>query len=267
MPQNITHVRVLNVGANRLKVTQASAYYISRTAISCSYFREVYGKLEYGGESMLHWCKWEVRWGADWLLKTHVRSKDSKGPNTWTIGPNGDKFVVMVRSESNPCWCVRVSPGFHANNKALLEQVGAVPGDWACYRRAETIPVAPNCTEATRETLLADSSTGAADSAGETATALAATAVLFQDEDFSYALKCLATAHALMDFATLHQLSAVLQNSFFSASESAGSAVWLLCTWSSFCQDVAFGVSVLSAFIPVNGVCLAHAMHQSMMQS
>ena len=66
------------------------------------------------------------------------------------------------------------------------------------------MPVAPNCTASTRETLLANSATGGADSAGETAAALAATAVLLQDEDFSYALRCLATAHALMEFATTH---------------------------------------------------------------
>jgi hypothetical protein len=63
------------------------------------------------------------------------------------------------------------------------------------------MPIAPNCTVEDRATLLASTATGAADSAGEAAAALAATAVLMQDEDYAYALKCLATSHALMDFA------------------------------------------------------------------
>ena len=83
--------------ADRLKVTQASAYYISRIAISCALFRGVYEKLEYDGQSMLHWCTREVRWGADWLLKTHVRSKQSTSANAWSLGADGDKFVAMVR--------------------------------------------------------------------------------------------------------------------------------------------------------------------------
>ena len=98
----ITHrdgwaVRVLGGVADRLKVTQASAYYISRIAISCALFRGVYEKLEYDGQSMLHWCTREVRWGADWLLKTHVRSKQSTSANAWSLGADGDKFVAMVR--------------------------------------------------------------------------------------------------------------------------------------------------------------------------
>lgn len=91
-------VQTIRCVADRLKVTQASAYYISRTAINCALFRGVYENLKFDGETMMHWCKREVRWGADWLLKTHVRAeKGNEGASKWKLGANGDKFVAMVR--------------------------------------------------------------------------------------------------------------------------------------------------------------------------
>jgi hypothetical protein len=42
---------------------------------------------------MLHWCEREVRWGADWLSKTHVPAANGTRPDVWSTG---DKFVAMV---------------------------------------------------------------------------------------------------------------------------------------------------------------------------
>jgi hypothetical protein len=84
------------VHADRLKVTFATGYFISRLAFSCLLQRETYAQLSYQGQSMLHWCEREVDWGTRWLLKTHIFS-GSQRPDTW--GPQ-DKFVVQVRLQS-----------------------------------------------------------------------------------------------------------------------------------------------------------------------
>lgn len=85
-------------------------------------------------------------------------------------------------------------------------QVGTVPDDWQCYRRAEVIPIGidGNCTVASRDTLLADSTNGAADAASEAAAALATAAVLLGPNDTVFAKQALDTAHALHDYATLY---------------------------------------------------------------
>lgn len=64
----------------------------SRLAVNCLYFREFYEATMFGGETMMHWCKREVQWAADWLMKTHITS----GPKSdkWK---EADQLVVMVR--------------------------------------------------------------------------------------------------------------------------------------------------------------------------
>jgi hypothetical protein len=81
-------------------------------------------------------------------------------------------------------------------------QVGTVPDDWGCYRRAEMMPVGGNCTVAGRATLIADSTNGAADAATEAAAALATAAVLLGPKDPAFAKKALNTAHSLYDYAS-----------------------------------------------------------------
>lgn len=84
-------------------------------------------------------------------------------------------------------------------------QVGTVPDDWQCYRRAEVIPIDnKNCTVVGRTTLVADSTNGAADAASEASAALATAAVLLGPKDPAFAKKALDTAHALHDYATLY---------------------------------------------------------------
>ena len=52
------------------------------------------------------------------------------------------------------------------------------PGDFECYRRAESMPTGPNCPKSARGTLIADSKNPAADHAAETSAALIASAAL-----------------------------------------------------------------------------------------
>lgn len=62
--------------------------------MSCSLFRDAYKNMTYQSMDMLHWCEREVRWGADWLLKTYVPGNGTQ------VGKWGaqDKFVAMVRN-------------------------------------------------------------------------------------------------------------------------------------------------------------------------
>lgn len=93
------HARGMRAGraaaahADRLKVTLATSYFLSRLAWSCLAHQELYEALQYEGESMMHWCKREVEWAAEWLLKTHVASGGDGGG--WQAG---DRLVLMVRS-------------------------------------------------------------------------------------------------------------------------------------------------------------------------
>jgi hypothetical protein len=53
---------------------------------------------------MFHWCKREVRWATDWIMKAHVvngQIAQYPRPNTW--GPT-DQFVVKVRSVTLSPW-------------------------------------------------------------------------------------------------------------------------------------------------------------------
>jgi hypothetical protein len=43
---------------------------------------------------MLYWCKREVKWGAYWLLKTHVPGGNGKRTGHWE---RDDQFVIMAR--------------------------------------------------------------------------------------------------------------------------------------------------------------------------
>jgi hypothetical protein len=96
------------VCADRLKVTQASAYALSRMAISCTLFRQAYEQLTYDGQSMLHWCQREARWGADWLLRTHVLGRGrTAAPSAWD--PT-DKFVAMVCCPCCRLWSCCATP-------------------------------------------------------------------------------------------------------------------------------------------------------------
>jgi hypothetical protein len=66
---------------------------LSRLAWSCAYYHDVYAGIQYEGQSMLYWCKREVKFGAYWLLRTHVPGAAGR---TATWGAD-DKFVIMVR--------------------------------------------------------------------------------------------------------------------------------------------------------------------------
>ena len=77
--------------ADRLKISLASGYALARLAFSCLYWADTYNQVMFEGKSMMYWCKREVVWGADWLLKTHI-SKNPKDVWQWN-----DKFAVMVR--------------------------------------------------------------------------------------------------------------------------------------------------------------------------
>jgi hypothetical protein len=63
------------------------------------------------------------------------------------------------------------------------------------------MPALPNCGPSGRKTLLADLSTGAADVAGEAASALAAASALLQATDAPLATDALTASKALYDFA------------------------------------------------------------------
>jgi hypothetical protein len=83
-------------GADRVKITFPESFFLGRLAWSCLYQRKAWEQLQYGGQTMLHWCKREVRWTADYVMKAHLingQIAKSPRPNVW--GPT-DQFVVMV---------------------------------------------------------------------------------------------------------------------------------------------------------------------------
>ena len=100
-----------------------------------------------------------------------------------------------------------------------------MPQDFQCYRRAEAIPIGSNCTVAARDTLLADSSNGAADAASEASAALASAAVLLGPKDAAFAKKALATARSLHDYATLYPVRHNILLSFQAVNTDANGAV------------------------------------------
>jgi hypothetical protein len=109
-------------------------------------------------------------------------------------------------------------------------QVGTVPDDWGCYRRAEMMPVGGNCTVAGRATLIADSSNGAADAATEAAAALATAAVLLGPKDPAFAKKALNTAHSLYDYASQYPVRSAEDHDFHSGCLRSLMLLSLLCT-------------------------------------
>jgi hypothetical protein len=80
--------------ADRLKITVALSYFISHLAWSCSYYEQSYANMEYDGKTMLYWCKREVKWAIDYLLRTHV-FPGTERPSVWNDAT--DKLVLMVR--------------------------------------------------------------------------------------------------------------------------------------------------------------------------
>lgn len=60
----------------------------------CSYYEDTFAALQYDGQTLLHWCKREVRWAMDYLLIAH-RFSGSERPSNWTDAT--DKLVLMVR--------------------------------------------------------------------------------------------------------------------------------------------------------------------------
>jgi hypothetical protein len=72
---------------------------MARLAWSCLYFHDVYEKHQYQGKSLLYWCKREVKFGAYWLLKTHIPAESGqRRSGKWG---EGDQFVLMVRARSS----------------------------------------------------------------------------------------------------------------------------------------------------------------------
>jgi hypothetical protein len=92
---NVVDASTSGPDADRLKVTLATGYFISRLAFSCLLQHDTYAQVSYQGKSMLHWCMREVNWGTRWLLKTHAFS-GAQRPDTWGAK---DKFVVQVRHQ------------------------------------------------------------------------------------------------------------------------------------------------------------------------
>lgn len=90
--------------ADRLKITLATSYLVSHLGWLCTYYEDTLAALPYDGETVLHWCKREVRWGLDYLLRTH-RFPGPERPSTWTDAT--DSLVLMVRPPPAVC----VSPG------------------------------------------------------------------------------------------------------------------------------------------------------------
>lgn len=90
---SISNVQLIH--ADRLKITLASGFALSRLAFSCLYHADVYSQHNYKGRNMMYWCKREVRWGAEYLLKTHVTKGGAGSKETFD---GDDKFVIMVRS-------------------------------------------------------------------------------------------------------------------------------------------------------------------------
>jgi hypothetical protein len=68
----------------------------------CSYYYEMYDQVMYEGKSLLYWCKREVKWGTDYLLKLHLYEGTTR-PSTWNS--DTDQLVIMV-SPSHLLWLI-----------------------------------------------------------------------------------------------------------------------------------------------------------------
>lgn len=60
----------------------------------CSYYADTYEGMMYEGRSMLYWCKREVKWAADYLMKMHLYANSTR-PSTWDS--ETDNLVIQVR--------------------------------------------------------------------------------------------------------------------------------------------------------------------------
>ena len=53
----------------------------------------------YEGRSLLYWCKREVKWAADYLMKLHIYDSATR-PSVWDS--ETDNLVIMVRATCAP---------------------------------------------------------------------------------------------------------------------------------------------------------------------
>ena len=77
-----------------------SSYFLARLAWTCLYQRKAWSSaaFAYGGKPMMHWCKREVKFAADWVMKAHVQNgKIAPYPRSRKWGAN-DQFVAMARA-------------------------------------------------------------------------------------------------------------------------------------------------------------------------
>jgi hypothetical protein len=66
---------------------------VSHIAWLCSYYADAYKQVLYDGKDLLYWCKREIRWAADWLLKTH-RFNGAQRPAKW----NSDTDHLVIQA-------------------------------------------------------------------------------------------------------------------------------------------------------------------------
>jgi hypothetical protein len=97
---------LLHVVADRIKATFAESYMTSRLAWSCLYQHKLYASVLYQGQSMLFWCKREVKWAAEYLLKAHIY-KGNRRSSTWR---SGDSLVLNVRPPAAACGAQPCTP-------------------------------------------------------------------------------------------------------------------------------------------------------------
>lgn len=130
----------------------------------------------------------------------------------------------------------------------FIKGANTIPGDFNCYRRAEAIPVAPDCAASGRATLFADDTNGASESAAEAAAALAAASALLQGHNrtLSLAKDALATSFALYDYAERYETTAASWsaqvNATYPVASSTGHRLWgaAMLAWVHVCADGTF---------------------------
>lgn len=57
-----------------------TGYSVAHLSLTCARHAATLEAIQFESRSALFWCKRAVRWGADWLLKTHVSAAPK---NTW----------------------------------------------------------------------------------------------------------------------------------------------------------------------------------------
>lgn len=60
----------------------------------CAYYEDTFAAIEYSGETVLYWCKREVRWAMDYLMRMH-RFEGPERPADWNDAT--DSLILMVR--------------------------------------------------------------------------------------------------------------------------------------------------------------------------